>query len=120
MAYPPLPVQPDSNNSVNVAPKLRKIEYAGYNQVGPASINNDPEVWMLSWTKCRYSKIKSVYKLLKELNGWGILSWVTPDGVTKLFRCETFGLSYPHGIDPNLPEDQQFVELTITITQEFR
>lgn len=118
--YPVLPVEPDSNNSVSVTPKVRKAEFAGYSQVGPASMNNSAEVWNLGWVKCRYSKVRPVYELLKELGGWQCLSWTTPDGVQKTFRCETYGLTYPHGIDPSLTQDQQFVEMTITLTQEFR
>ena len=120
MAYPELPVAPDSSNTVNTTPKVRKAEFAGYSQVGPASINNSPETWSLAWTKCRYSKVRPVYELLKQLAGWQCLTWRTPDGVLKIFRSESYGLSYPHGIDPNLTEDQQFVEMTITLTQEFR
>ena len=118
--YPELPVAPDSNNSVTHNPDVRKAKFGGYTQTGPASMNNDAEVWNLAWTKCRYSKVKPVFDLLKERGGWQCLTWRTPDGVLKIFRCETYGLTYPHGIDPNLPEAQQFVELTVTLTQEFR
>lgn len=120
MIYPTLPRQPDSNISVNASPDLRKIRYGGYSQVGPASINNAPESWTLGWSKGRYRLIAPVYELMKELNGWGVFTWTTPHGETKKFRCETFGLSYPHGVDPSLQLADQIVELTLQIVEEFR
>lgn len=120
MTYPMLPVEPDAAVSVNSAPKLRKISFGGYNQVGPASINNDPETWSLGYSKCKYRNVAAVYELMKERNGWQVFTWTNPQGQLKKFRCETYGLSYPHGIDPALPAQEQIVELTLQIVEEFR
>lgn len=120
MTYPLLPTEPDAIVSVDATPKLRKVEFAGYSQVGPASINNAPETWNLGYSKCKYRNVAAVYELMKALNGWQVFVWTTPHGQLKKFRCEKFGLNYPHGINPALSQLDQIVELNLQIVEEFR
>lgn len=120
MAYPALPIEPDEALNVTKTPKLRNISLGGYSQIGPASINYNPETWNFSYTKRRYRLLKELVEFLDERGGWQVFSWTNPRGQTKLYRCESWPMNYPHGYDKTQPHDEAIVELNITIIEEYR
>lgn len=118
--YPDLPIEPDETLNLEKTLELRTVKFGGYSQVGPASINYKPEKWSLGYTKRRYKLIKALVEFLEERGGWQVFGWTTPNGKRRLFRCESWPLGYPHGYDKTQPHDEAIVELSITITEEFR
>lgn len=86
---------PDAGATKETKSRVRKAMFGdGYEQRTPDGLNNLYEVWPLNFTVRTKAEILAYDTFLRDLNGATSFDWVTPEGLTKKFKCESWSASY--------------------------